>query len=454
MRLRRWLALFAVLAMVLAACGGDDSTDTTAAAGGGGDGGGDQPYAGEVVNVFGAFVDADAAAFDDTVAPFEEATGIDVVYEGSGDFETQIGIRVEGGNAPDIAMFPQPGLWAQFIDDMVDFETLGVDLDQMNADNSEYLAGIPAVIAALNGKDREGNFGGWFRLNTKSWLWIPVPEFDDAGYTRPETWDDLLALQDQIRADGNTPWCFGMESAGATGWVATDWMEDVVLRTGGTEVYDQWVAHEVLFDSPEVTNAAERLGEVMFPEGNVLGGTDAILATPFGDQNTPMFEEPPACFLAKQAGFITGFFPDGVFGPDVENQTEAIPFPRIDNTEDVLLGAGDLFGAFTDSGAVGETVKFLVSPEGGVGFARAQAGYLSPNARFDTANYLDPFQQQQGELLAATLGAGTFRFDGSDLMPAAVGAGTFWTGMVDYTQNGPDNLSEVLAGIDAGWPEN
>jgi alpha-glucoside transport system substrate-binding protein len=445
----KWMAVLAAMALVLAACG--DSSDSTTTAGDGDDGG-DRPFDGEVVNIFGAFVDADAAAFDDTVAPFEEATGIDVVYEGSGDFETQIGIRVEGGNAPDIAMFPQPGLWAQFIEDMVDFEDLGVDVAAMAADNSPYLADLPAFIAELNDKAREGTFGGWFRLNTKSWLWVPVPEFEEAGYSAPATWDDLIALQEQILADGNTPWCFGMESGGATGWVATDWMEDIVLRTGGTDVYDQWVAHEIPFNDPEITDAAERLGQVMFPEGNVLGGTDAILATPFGDQNTPMFEDPPACYLAKQAGFITGFFPDGVFGPDVDNQAEAIPFPSINNDGDMMLGAGDLFGVFTDSGAVAATVNWLISPEGGEGFARAEAGFLSPNKQFDVTNYLDPFQQQQGKLLATSLGAGTFRFDASDLMPASVGAGTFWTGMVEYTQNGPDNLGEVLTDIDNSWP--
>ncbi len=450
----RLLAILLAFAMVAAACGnGDDDTATTSA--GGDAGGGDaQPFAGEVVNVFGAFVDADADAFADTVAPFEAATGIDVVYEGSGDFETQIGIRINGGNAPDIAMFPQPGLWANFIDDMIDFNDLGVDMDQARADLSDYLVELPGQVAADTGNARDGVFGGWFRLNTKSWLWIPVPEFADAGYTVPETWDDLLALQDQILADGNTPWCLGIESAGATGWVLTDWMEDIVLRTAGPDVYDDWVSNGIPFNDPEIAKAAQFLGDVMFPEGNVLGGTDGILATPFGDQNTPMFDDTPACYLAKQAGFITGFFPDGTFGPGVDNQTEAIPFPSIDGSGDVMLGGGDLFGVFSDAGAVAETVKFLVSPEGGEGFAQAQAGYLSPNSRFDTSNYVDPFQKQQGELLAGALGAGGFRFDASDLMPAAVGAGTFWTGMVEYVQGGPDSLDDVLQSIQDSWPSS
>ena len=458
MKKAKWLVVFVVLALVFAACGADDDSDTTVA------GGGDQPYAGEVVNIFGAFVDADAAAFDATVAEFEAETGIDVVYEGSGDFETQVGIRIEGGNAPDIAMFPQPGLWANFIDDMVEFGSLGVDLDQMADDLSTYLVELPGQVAAAAGSDRDGVFGGWFRLNTKSWLWIPVPEFEDAGYEVPETWDELLALTDEIKADGNTPWCVGIESSGATGWVFTDWMEDMILRSGGPDAYDQWVFHEIPFNDPQIVKAANQLGEIMFPDGNVLGGNDGILATPFGDQNLPMFEDPPACYLAKQAGFITGFFPgqdtvgdfsDDVFGPNAPQQeTAAIPFPKIDNDSDVLMGAGDLFGVFSDSDAVAETVKFLLTPDGGAGFARQQAGYLSPNSRFDVSNYLDPFQKQQGELLAAALAANGFRFDASDLMPASVGAGTFWTGMVDWISNGGTNTEEVLKSIEDSWPSS
>jgi alpha-glucoside transport system substrate-binding protein len=459
MKKTRWVSLFVALLLVLAACGGDGDADTTVAGGSG-----DQPYAGEVVNIFGAFVDADAAAFDATVAEFEAETGIDVVYEGSGDFETQVGIRIEGGNAPDIAMFPQPGLWAKFISDMVEFGSLGVDLDQMADDLSTYLVELPGQVAAAGGSDREGVFGGWFRVNTKSWLWIPVPEFADAGYEAPETWDDLLALTEQIKADGNTPWCVGIESSGATGWVFTDWMEDMILRSGGPEAYDQWVFHEIPFNDPQIIKAANQLGEIMFPDGNVLGGNDGILATPFGDQNLPMFEDPPACYLAKQAGFITGFFPgqetgddfsDDVFGPNAPQQeTAAIPFPRIDNDSEVLMGAGDLFGVFSDSGAVAETVKFLLTPDAGAGFAKLQAGYLSPNSRFDTANYLDPFQKQQGEFLAAALAANSFRFDASDLMPASVGAGTFWTGMVDWILNGGTNTDEVFQSIEDSWPSS
>ena len=54
--------------------------------------------------------------------------------------------------------------------------------------------------------------------------------------------------------------------------------------------------------------------------------------------------------------------------------------------------------------------------------------------------------------ISDALKAETARFDASDLMPSAVGGGSFWTGMVDYTRNGPSSLDGILAEIDASWP--
>ena len=105
-------------------------------------------------------------------------------------------------------------------------------------------------------------------------VWYPKAAFDAAGYKVPETWDEMLALSDQIVADGSTPWCVGFESGGATGWPATDWMEDIMLRTAGTDTYDKWVAHEIPFNDPAVEHAGEVFGDIMFHEGYVLGGAE------------------------------------------------------------------------------------------------------------------------------------------------------------------------------------
>ncbi|MFP4394176.1 MAG: ABC transporter substrate-binding protein [Anaerolineales bacterium] len=438
--MKRWnlvLSLLVVLAMVLSACGG-----------GGGEGEGEGEPSGDggeeetkVVDIFGAFVDEDARRFRDSMKPFIDRTGIEIEYEGSGDFETLILVRIEGDDPPDIAAFPQPGLLADFVDkdqviDLTEWFDDGY-LEEQYEQHWLEMATMDGIMA-----------GVWYRANVKSLVWYPVPEFSEAGYEVPETWEEMIALSDQMVADGNTPWCIGIESAGATGWVATDWMEDIMLRTQPVEKYDAWVEGELPFDSPEVKNAAEIMGEIWFNDDYVLGGTPSILTTPFGDAPTPMFDDPPSCYMHRQASFIPAFFPEGVtVGEDVNYFY--LPPIKPDEIPQPVLGAGDLFAAFRDRPEVREVMEYLTTGESTKAWLES-GGFVSPHNDTPLDWYPSDVDRGYAEILSE---ASVFRFDGSDLMPGAVGAGAFWTGMVDYVNAGGENLDAVMESIDDAWPE-
>jgi alpha-glucoside transport system substrate-binding protein len=234
--------LLVVLSFVLVACGGG-ATPTEAPSDEGETeeemGGEEQEEEEKVVNIFGAFVDEDAKRFEASMVPFEEETGIQVEYEGSGDFETLILVRLEGGDPPDIAAHPQPGLLQNFVE-----QGHVIDLNDWFEEGylEEQYKQSWLDLATMNGQMS----GVWYRASVKSLVWYPVPEFEEAGYEIPTTWDEMLALSDQIAADGTPPWCIGIESSGATGWVATDWIEDIMLRTQPAEKYDQWTSGEHL----------------------------------------------------------------------------------------------------------------------------------------------------------------------------------------------------------------
>ena len=241
----KWLALFLALAMVAAACGDDDSTDTTAG-GSGGD------LAGTEVSIFGAFTTVEASAANSVIDEyFEASTGASATYEGSESFEEQVKIRVDGGSPPDIALYPQPGSVVEQAEAgaAIALEDLGIDVAALKATFGDYLVGL----GEYNGK----HYGVPTNVNTKGLIWYPIPEFTDAGYEIPTTWDELIALSDQIVADGKTPWCHGIGSDANTGWPATDWVESIMLNTAGAEVYDQWVKHEIPFNDPTVKRAVE-----------------------------------------------------------------------------------------------------------------------------------------------------------------------------------------------------
>jgi alpha-glucoside transport system substrate-binding protein len=450
MRKLNWLLLLVVFAMVVAACGDDDSADTTAAPGTEAPGTeGPAEVTGEV-SVFGAFSGIEAAAVSDVIdAEINAKRSYTATYEGSDSFEEQIKIRVEGGNPPDVALYPQPGAVVEQAElgNAIALEDLGFDIAELESIYGPYLISL--------GEYEGKHYGLPTNVNSKSLIWYPEPAFSDAGYEVPTTWDELIALSDEIVADGNTPWCIGIGSDAATGWPATDWMEDIMLRTAGVEAYDQWVTNDLKFSSPEVTRAAELLGEVAFGEGYVLGGSANIPDIDFRDAPDPMFQDPPACYLHRQASFIVTFF-DAADGRVLEFGTDygVFAFPDIDEGKKGALGAGELAAVFNDTPAVRAFLDDFTSVEVqcAQGSINPEIGRISPNTGVGPECYTNPVLATTAQAIVDALNVNGFRFDASDLMPTAVGSGSFWTGMNEYMRGGPDSLAGILEDIDASWP--
>ncbi|MDZ7792642.1 MAG: ABC transporter substrate-binding protein [Spirochaetia bacterium] len=397
-----------------------------------------QDLSGKTVNIFGAFVDTDAEKFEKSMVTFEEATGIEVEYEGSGDFESLITVRTEGGDPPDVAAFPQPGLMQDVMN-----RTDHIDLNDWFSE--DYMKQQYDQSWLDLGSYKGEMVGVWYRATVKSLVWYSKQVFDQEGYEIPETWDELLALSDQMVADGYTPWSIGIESSGATGWVATDWLEDIMLRTQPPEKYDQWVKGELDFNSPEVKRASKILGDIWFNKDYVLGGRNSILTVPFGDAATALVQDPPRALMHRQANFILGFLPDGTkVGEDVDY----FYLPGIDEEEGKpVLGAGDCLSAFTDKPETKAVMKYLTQGISTKAWLQA-GGFVSPHKDTPLEWYPSDIDRGYAEIL---MNADTFRFDASDLMPGQVGAGSFWKGMVDWVSG--EDLEKVLTNIDNSWPE-
>jgi alpha-glucoside transport system substrate-binding protein len=396
-------------------------------------------FTGTKVIIDGPFTDQDEVKFNKGMAAFEEATGIDVQYIGSKEFEASISVRVDANNAPDIADFPQPGLLASFV-------RQGKVVDPTSFMSEEWLQ-HQYNQSWLDMAEMEGQTAGvWHRYNAKSLVWYPKAQFEAAGYEVPKTWDELMALTQTIADDGDTAWCIGIESGAATGWVATDWTEDMMLRTTSPENYDAWVAGELPFNSPEVKAAIEEWSNIWFNDDYVLGGTKSIVTTFFGDSPAPMFEDPPRCWLHRQGNFITSFFPEGkVAGTDYG--FFYLP-PKGDELGKPWLVAGDIMAMFNDRPEVRATMEYFTTPESAAGFLE-QGGALAAHQTATPDMYGADLERGIAELVQE---ATTFRFDASDLMPGEVGSGSFWKGMTDYVSGAAD-LDTVLPEIDKSWPQ-
>lgn len=398
---------------------------------------------GETISVFGPWLTVDQEHFEAVIAPFEEATGATIDYAGSDSFEQQIVIDTQAGSPPNIAVFPQPGLAADLASRGL-LAPLGDDTEQWVLDN--YAAGQSWVDLGTyeNDQGEEDLYGFFYKVDLKSLVWYVPDNFADAGYEVPQTMEDLLELSEQIVEDGGTPWCIGLGSGAATGWPATDWVEDLLLRTQPPEVYDGWVSNEIPFNDPRIVEAIELFGTFAKNEDWVAGGTDAVGSTDFRDSPGGLFSVPPQCYMHHQASFIPSFFPEGtVLGEDAD----FFYFPSYESKDlgNPVLGAGTLFAITDDSEGARAFIDYLKTVEANEIWME-RAGMLTPHTGVNLDAYATDAARGQGEIL---LNATTFRFDGSDLMPGAIGAGTFWTGMVDFV--GGASAQEVADQIQSSW---
>lgn len=393
----------------------------------------DTESAGGTVTILGTLTGNGEDKLMAAIAPFTEATGIEVIYEGTDAFTTLISVRVDSGDAPDIALFPQPGL-------MLEFAERGELVPQDRAALESAYAPYWLDLASVDGD----LYGVWMRADVKSLVWYNPSAFEAAGYSVPTTWDELTTLSAAIVADGNTPWCIGMESGNATGWVGTDWLEEIMLRQTGPMVYDDWINHEIPFNDPVVESALTTFGDIVRDPDQVRGGTTGAISIPFGDAPAPLFSDPPGCYLHRQASFISDFLPSGL-EPGTTVDVFALPPMNPAAGNPVLVG-GIVYAQFNDTPAATALMAHLASAQAHEIWA--SEGYITPHQQVELAAYPNDLIRNQAAVLQQ---ADVIRFDGSDLMPGAVGTGTFWTGMVDYV-GGADEAA-VLTAIEESWPD-
>lgn len=377
--------------------------------------------------------------WESMVQPFVDETGCRIEVESTRDLVPVLTTRVEAGNPPDIAGVPSFGAISTFLE-QGDVKPLDfLDMDRINEQFGETWIELGTVNDTL--------YGIFPRASLKSLIWYSPPAFEAAGYAVPETWDDLLALCQQIYDDGAACFSIGLESGAASGWPATDWIEDIMLRTTSLENYDAWISHDIEWTGEEVTRAWETFGQIVGNDDFQFGGGAGTLATNFGEAVCPLFTDPPGAFLHRQASFIQSFIADCPGGDALVpgEDFNFFLFPPI-NAEygSPGLGGADLFVMFNDNENTRALMEFLTQPEALSGWLAGGGSGIATNNQFPLDQYPDPISRRAAEVLQEV---DAFRFDASDQMPGDVNQ-AFWTGTLNYVQN-PDSLADILANIES-----
>jgi alpha-glucoside transport system substrate-binding protein len=393
------------------------------------------------VTIGGTIQDDEADRLVESWKDFSTCTGIEVSYQGTKEFEAQIAVLAEAGNAPDIGIVPQPGLLARLA-------------------AGGWLKPAPEAVEANTdefwGEDwkQYGSYDGTFysaplMASVKGFVWYSPTEFKEKGYEVPTTLDELNTLSETIAAEGDhKPWCVGLGSGDATGWPGTDWIEDYVIRQSGADVYDQWVKHEIPFNDPQIVSAFDAVGDIIKNPDMVNGGlgdVSSVISTEFGNAGLTILDG--TCSLHHQASFYEGFWPEGT---DVSPEGDVFAFllPSTDaGGEKAVTGGGEFPVAFSEGEEI-DAVRAYLSSDTWANNRVKLGGVISANKGLDPENASSDVLKESIEILQDP--QTVFRFDGSDLMPAAVGSDSFWKGIVAWVSG--DSTQKTVDAIESSWP--
>lgn len=440
-RIRLLLTTLLVASLTLAACSGNTNKPASTDA----DKNSNQPAPTQpaktekkIVNVLGQFTGQEESQFNQTIADFEKANpDIDVVYTGANDFATLIEVKAQGGDTPDIAMFPQPGGAARMAKD----GKLAPLWPEVIASIDKNYQPVWKELGTFEGKP----YGLFHRVNAKGWIWYNKPAFEKAGYKVPKTWDELIALVGQMKTSGIAPFVDGIAAGDATGWKGTDWIESIMLRTQSPAAYDKWITGELKFSSPEVKKAFETLGQIWLDPKAVYGGRTAIATTEVAPAAQGLFGDKPQGWLHFQGSFVTSFFQENI-QKELDKNVGVFIMPPIDpKVEPGLAVGGDVFVVFKgkDRPEVKKFMEWLTTVDSTVTWAKT-GGSLFPHKGQDLNNYKTEIERTMAKTITTAKAA---RFDASDAMKAELNR-AFWVGITNWV-SGTSNLDTALKEIDA-----
>jgi len=418
MNKRGWFFLTAIalgLSLVAAGCGGSKKSS-------GGGGTTAAPQVKGTLSMVAVWTGAEGAAMKAVFDGFKAKNpGVTIKYKSAKDPGQVLTTAVQGGNPPDMAALPSPGLMKGFVS-----QGALKPIDFAKSDISSNFSADWVKFGTVNGK----LYGLFFKGANKSTVWYNVHAFKDAGVTAPKEWSDLLTDAKTISASGTPAYSIG----GADGWTLTDLFENIYLRTAGAAKYDQLSDHKIPWTDPSVKTALTQMAKVLSDSKNINGGASGALQTNFPDSVTAVFTNPPKAAMIFEGDFVPGVVAGQSKAKPVTDYN-VFPFPAVDGKGgDFVVGGGDVIVMFKDTPASEALVKYLASPEAASIWAK-RGGFSSPNKNVDPSVYPDEITRTTATALAK---ATTFRFDMSDLAPAKFGGDAEFTDLQNFLKNPSD----------------
>lgn len=387
------------------------------------------------ISIIAKWTGAEEKSFEAVLEPFKKANpDIEIKYTGAGDNVPQIvSTAVQGGNPPDIATLPQPGLMKQFAQ-----RGAAKTINFAKPVISKNFRPVWLSLGSVSGK----LYGLFFKGANKSTVWYNVKAFKDAGVKPPATFSAFLKSAKTIRASGGKAYSIGA----ADGWTLTDLFENIYLKQAGPAKYDKLTAHKIKWTDPSVKAALRTMAKIVGDTGNLAGGRAGALQTNFNTSVSNVFRDSPKAAMVIEGDFVPGVLPSNPL--KAVSGYNQFPFPSlIPKTKASVVGGGDVVVMFKDNPAARALISYLATSGAATIWAK-RGGFSSPNKLVKSGAYSDPLTRKTALALAQ---ASIFRFDMSDLEPAAFGSTTGqgeWKLFQDFVSS-PKNVNGIASKLEA-----
>jgi alpha-glucoside transport system substrate-binding protein len=411
-------------------------------------GGGTNTNSSTDVTVWTAWGGNELKAFQDVLKPFEQKTGIKVHVTTNRDSTTQLANGIQAGtDLPDIA--PATTDPAQ----LKDWVSKGVIKDVETALGDQFSTYVqdtyPGLVNPPSGQSGDdpyiGIMGGkhyylMIKFQVKGLLW-----YNKHVYTgeAPKTFNDLVAI-DPTKYGAQKLFCAAFESGAASGWPASDQIDNIIMRQSGPDVYTKWIEGKQKWTSPEIKAGYQALLQEV-SAANVFGGTNYVLATNFQKAGDPLFKASGSykagCLFLIQAtfqpSFITQSYPSLKAGVDYD----FFGHPSMGNSQfdGNYNGFYDNYAMYNNTPAARQLMQWMVSKDAQQIWASSGVS-LSSNK---STTYTDPVFKAAAQVASS----GTnMLITAGDYMPGDM-RNAYWQSLLNVTRN-PSSLDSQLAHLD------
>tara|TARA_B100000035_G_scaffold281920_1_gene263173 strand:+ start:363 stop:1625 length:1263 start_codon:yes stop_codon:yes gene_type:complete len=365
-----------------------------------------------------------------------EELGIKIKYNAVSDPETFIIENPDSSSS--LALIPNP----QGVINLAERELIH-NLDNILVDNNSILNLYSDHLNSI--VSFRGNiYAGWTRLLPNSLIWYDISKFEQYNINLND-FDSLLLDTKAIADNGISPWCANSESSASTGWIQTNWMEDVLLTKYGPLVYDEWSNLEINASNIKIYLTIKHIEDFIFYKNHIHNGSQSIINKEFRNLPKVMLDDENDCFLSWSGHYFRYYIPEEY---NYLKDYAVAPLPKI-KFENAVVGIGDNLVLLNNNKLSKIVISKILSKNFGESWAaHKNSHYISANKNFDKNTIVNKLTIYEYSIVHDALEKDLFRYDASEVMARPVGSGELWEFFKDYIYEGPQNLVNLLNNLD------